>query len=53
MLGKARVLPLKAVFIPRLELSATTLSVKMKAKIVEIVDILPDNITSWTDRPQY
>ena len=47
--GKSRVAPLKSVTIPRLELTAATISVKVGALVKEELDTLDMDITYWTD----
>ena len=47
--GKSRVAPLKYVSIPRLELTAATLSVKISNMLKEEMDIQITSETFWTD----
>ena len=47
--GKARVAPLKAITIPRLELTAATVAVRLDAQLKKELDIAVDSSTFWTD----
>ena len=49
VLGKARVSPLKAVSIPRLELTAAALAVKMKCVVLEYIGLDIGSFCYWTD----
>jgi hypothetical protein len=49
VMGKARVAPLKTVTVPRLELTAATLAVKVDKQIREELDIPIDRVIFWTD----
>ena len=49
MVGKARVVPLKVMTIPRMELVATALSVKMSILLREELEILVNKEVFWTD----
>ena len=51
IMGKARLSPIKPVTIPRLELSAATLAVKMNTTVMDELrhDNKIDNIVFWTD----
>ncbi|KAK3086822.1 hypothetical protein FSP39_023974 [Pinctada imbricata] len=49
VLGKARVTPLKAVTIPRLELTACTMAVKLSKVIADQLEYSIDAIHFWTD----
>ena len=49
LIGKSRVAPLKFVSIPRLELTATTLSVKISKMLKNELDIHVDDEIFWTD----
>ena len=47
--GKARVAPLKAVTIPRLELTAATVAVRLDAQLRRELEITVDSSTFWSD----
>ena len=47
--GKARVAPLKSVTIPRLELTAATVAVRLNAQVTRELEIAVDSSTFWTD----
>ena len=49
VLGKAKVAPLKAVSIPRLELAASVLSVRLKMVLCNELDLDFRNVYFWTD----
>ena len=49
VLGKARVTPLKAITIPRLELTACTMAVKLSKVITDQLEYQIDAIHFWTD----
>ena len=49
MVGKARVVPLKVMTIPRMELVATALSVKMSILLREELEIPVNKEVFWTD----
>ncbi|XP_077978766.1 uncharacterized protein LOC144434185 [Glandiceps talaboti] len=49
MLGKSRVAPLKQVTIPRMELSAATLAVRVDKSIKKELDMKVDETFFWTD----
>ena len=49
VLGRARVAPLKSVSIPRLELTAATLAIKMNHTIMDSLQLHLDNVFFWTD----
>ena len=49
VLGKSRVAPLKVVSIPRLELTAATLSAKISRFIMEELDVADVAVFFWTD----
>ena len=49
VMGKCRVAPLKAVSVPRLELIAATLSVKMKEVLTSEVNLDFSEVFMWTD----
>ncbi|XP_073995556.1 uncharacterized protein [Rhodnius prolixus] len=47
--GRARVAPMKAVTIPRLELAAATMAVKNNEMLYEALDFPINSVTFWTD----
>ena len=49
VMGKSRVAPLKAVTVPRLELTAATPTVKVDKQIREELDLLINPVVFWTD----
>ena len=49
LIGKSRVAPLKFISIPRLELTAATLSIKVSKMIKEELDMKIDDEIFWTD----
>ena len=49
LIGKSRVTPLKFVSIPRLELMAAALSVKISKMLREELDVHVNNEVFWTD----
>ena len=49
VLGKSRVAPLKSVTIPRMELTAATIAVRLSKKIVSELDYEINDIFYWTD----
>lgn len=49
LLGKARVAPLKTVTVPRLELTAATVAVKLHKQIKEELTLPIHEVTFWTD----
>ncbi|KER30449.1 hypothetical protein T265_13163, partial [Opisthorchis viverrini] len=49
LMGKARVAPLKSVTIPRLELQAAVLAVRLMRHLVKQLEVRFDNIYFWTD----
>ncbi|XP_068229595.1 uncharacterized protein [Palaemon carinicauda] len=49
IIGKARVAPLKHVSVPRLELSAAVLAVKLGSTILTMIDFRVDGVYYWTD----
>ena len=49
MLGKSRVAPKKATTIPRLELTAATVSVKLAQQLLHELDIKVSSVTYYTD----
>ncbi|XP_064120645.1 uncharacterized protein LOC135225244 [Macrobrachium nipponense] len=49
IMGKARVAPLKDVSVPRLELSAAVLAVRLGTTILATIDFKVDEVYYWTD----
>ena len=49
VMGKSRVAPLKTVTVPRLELTAATLAVKVDKQIREELDLPINRVVFWTD----
>lgn len=49
VLGKSRITPLKQITIPRLELAAATLAVKVDRMLQSELQIKLENSTFWTD----
>ena len=49
VMGKSRVAPLKTVTVPRLELTAATLAVKVDKQIREELDLPINRFVFWTD----
>ena len=49
ILGKTRLAPIKPLTIPRLELQAAVMAVRMSAMIQKELDVLSSQITYWTD----
>ena len=49
LMGKSRVAPLKTITVPRLELSAATISVRLNATLQKELDIAVDETVYWTD----
>ena len=49
LIGKSRVTPLKFISIPRLELTAAVLSVKISKMLREELDVHVDDEIFWTD----
>ena len=49
LMGKARCSPIKQVTIPRLELTAAMVSVRVSNMLVKELDVAPDNRFYWTD----
>ena len=47
--AKSRVAPLKAMSIPRLELTAAVLGARLTASIINALNLKPDQITYWSD----
>ena len=47
--AKSRVAPLKAMSIPRLELTAAVLEERLRASITSALNLKPDQITYWSD----
>ena len=47
--AKSRVAPLKAMSIPRLELTATVLGARLTVSITSVLNLKPDQITYWSD----
>ena len=49
IMGKARLAPLKSVSIPRLELLAATLAVKVQRTVKHELELIYDDVYYWTD----
>ena len=49
LFAKSRLAPLKTIFIPRLELSAATLAVKVNRMIQDELDLKINRVLFWTD----
>ena len=49
VIGKARVAPVKTVTVPRLELAAATVAVRLGAVVKRELEIPVDSVTFWTD----
>ena len=49
LIGKARCSPVKQMTIPRLELTASVLSVRVSNMLVKELDVSPDDLFYWTD----
>ena len=49
LMGKSRVGPIKVVSIPRLELTASTLAIKLNKSLQNVYEWIPDEILYWTD----
>ena len=49
ILGKTRLAPIKPLTIPRLELQAAVMAVRMSAMIQKELDVSSSQITYWTD----
>ena len=47
--GKTRLAPVKPLTIPRLELQAAVMAVRMSQTIQKELDVIPNQITYWTD----
>ena len=47
--GKTRLAPIKPLTIPRLELQAAVMAVRMSQTIQKELDVIPSQITYWTD----
>ena len=47
--GKTRLAPIKPLTIPRLELQAAVMAVRMRQTIQKELDVMPSQITYWTD----
>ena len=47
--GKTRLAPIKPLTIPRLELQAAVMAVRMSQTIQKELDVMPSQITYWTD----
>ncbi|XP_044174392.1 uncharacterized protein LOC122958023 [Acropora millepora] len=47
--GKTRLTPIKPLTIPRLELQAAVMAVRMSQTIQKELDVIPSQITYWTD----
>jgi hypothetical protein len=49
LISKARVAPIKKISIPRLELTAATMAVKLHRRMQDELDIIADSVLFWTD----
>ena len=53
LMGKARLAPIKAVTVPRLELTAATVSVRVGQVLLEELEVRPDVISITPTRPRF